>query len=244
MKHRVTHALHRAEAWIFANPKYVLSAIFLISLLFASRIPGLKMQSDFDDLLPQNHPFIQLHNQIRDGFGGVSVVVVEVEVEQGTIFTNQTLALVNRLTQEVDSLPGVNHNLVSSLTHRTARQISLDASGNVRSKPYFDAAAPPLSDAALAQLQADVAADPRVFGLSVSPDLKAAMIKAQMNQGGVDYEKTFAALQKIRQQAATAGIKIHATGLPVLTGWVYTYLPQILQILLYTAFLIIFLLVV
>jgi predicted RND superfamily exporter protein len=244
VKHRVTHALHRAEAWIFANPKYVLSAIFLISLLFASRIPGLKMQSDFDDLLPQKHPFIELHNQIRDGFGGVSVVVVEVEVEQGTIFTNQALALVNRLTQEVDSLPGVNHNLVSSLTHRTARQISLDASGNVRSKPYFDAGAPPLSDAALAQLQSDVTADPRVFGLSVSPDLKAALIKAQMNQGGVDYEKTFAALQKIRQQAATAGVKIHATGLPVLTGWVYTYLPQILQILLYTAFLIIFLLVV
>jgi predicted RND superfamily exporter protein len=244
VKHRVTHALHRAEAWIFANPKYVLSVIFIISLLFASRIPGLKMQSDFDDLLPQNHPFIQLHNQIRDGFGGVSVVVVEVEVEHGTIFTNQTLALVNRLTQEVDSLPGVNHNLVSSLTHRTARQISLDANGNVRSKPYFDAAAPALSEAALAQLRAAVTADPRVFGLSVSPDLKAAMIKAQMNQGGVDYEKTFAALQEMRKHAAAAGVKIRATGLPVLTGWVYTYLSQILQILLYTAFLIIFLLVV
>lgn len=244
MKHRVTHALHTAEAWIFANPKYVLSAIFLISLLFATRIPGLKMQSDFDDLLPQNHPFIQLHNQIRDGFGGVSVVVVEVEVEQGTIFTNQTLAVINNLTLEVDSLPGVNHNLVSSVTHRTARQISLDASGNVRTRPYFDAAAPPLSEAALAQLRADVSADPRVIGLMVSPDMKAAMIKAQMNQGGVDYEKTFAALQALRQHAATAGVKIHATGLPVLTGWVYTYLSQILQILLYTAFLIIFLLVV
>lgn len=243
VKHQVTHALHRAEAWIFANPKYVLSAIFIVTLLFASQLRGLQMKSDFDDLLPQDHPYIELHNQIREGFGGVSMVVVEVEVEQGTIFTNQTLALINRLTEEVDSLPGVNHNLVSSLTHRTARQISLDASGNVRTRPYYDASAPPLSADGLAELQAAVTADPRVYGLSVSPDLKAAMIKAQMNQGGVDYERTFAALQKLRAEAATAGVKIHATGLPVLTGWVYTYLSQILQILLYTAFLIILLLV-
>lgn len=243
MKHRVTHALHRAEAWIFANPKYVLSAILFITVLFATRIPGLQMQSDFDDLLPQKHPFIELHNQIRDSFGGVSVIAVAVEVEQGTIFSNEALAVINRVTQDVDSLPGVNHNLVSSVTHRTARKISLDESGNVRSQPYFDAGAATRTPAQLAQLRADVMADPRVFGLMVSPDLKAALIKAQMNQGAIDYEKTFAALQKLRQDGATAGIRIHATGLPVLTGWVYTYLSQILQILLYTGVLIVLLLV-
>ena len=244
MKHAVTHALHRAEAWIFANPKYVLGAVFLISLLFATRLPHLQMQTNFDDLLPQKHPFIQLHNQIREGFGGVSAVTIVVEVEKGTIFTNETLQLINRITQEVDNLPSVNHNLVSSLTHRTARKISLDESGNVRSKPYFDMSAPALTDAELLQLQRDVMTDPRVYGLSVSPDLKSAMIKAQMNEGGVDYEKTFAALQKLRSDAKTSGVKIYATGLPVLTGWVYTYLSQILQILLYTAALIILLLVV
>ncbi len=244
MTRHLKHALQSAEGWIFANPKYVLAAIFMISLLFATRLPGLRMQSDFDDLLPQNHAFIKLHNQIREGFGGVSVIVVALEVEQGTIFTNDTLGLLDRLTQDADNLPGVNHNLVSSLTHRTARKISLDESGNVRSKPYYDATAPPMTPAALEQLKQDVMADPRVFGLMVSPDLKAALIKAQMTAGGIDYEKTFAALQKLRADGKTAGVRIHATGLPVLTGWVYTYLSQILQILLHTTFLIILLLVV
>ena len=244
MKHRITHALHIAERWVFANPKYVLAAVFIVSLLFATRIPGLQMQSDFDDLLPQKHPFIQLHNQIRDSFGGVNVVVVEVEVEQGTIFTNETLALISRLTQDVDSLPGVNHNLVSSLTHRTARSISLDESGSVRSKPYYDSLAPKLSEHELAELKHAVIGDPRMFGLIVSPDLKAALIKAQMNGDGIDYEKTFTALQKLRADAKTVGVKIHAVGLPVLTGWVYTYLSQILQIVLYTAVLIVLLLVI
>jgi predicted RND superfamily exporter protein len=244
LKHIVTHALHRGEAWIFANPKYVLAAVFIISALFATRLPHLQMQTNFDDLLPQKHPFIQLHNQIREGFGGVNAVTIAVEVEKGTIFTNETLQLISRVTQDVDNLPSVNHNLVTSLTHRTARKISLDEHGNVRSKPYFDLAAPALSEAELLQLQRDVMTDPRVYGLSVSPDLKSAMVKAQMNEGSLDYEKTFSALQKLRSDAKTAGVKIHATGLPVLTGWVYTYLSQILQILLYTTALIILLLVV
>ena len=244
MKHVVTHALHRGEAWIFANPRYVLAAVFIISLLFATRLPHLQMQTNFDDLLPQKHPFIQLHNQIREGFGGINAVIIAVEVEKGTIFTNETLKLISRVTQDVDNLPSVNHNLVTSLTHRTTRKISLDENGNVRSKPYFDLAAPALSEAELLQLQRDVMTDPRVYGLSVSPDLKSAMVKAQMNEGDLDYEKTFAALQKLRSDDGVAGVKIHATGLPVLTGWVYTYLSQILQILLYTTALISLLLVV
>ena len=182
MKHIVTHALHRAEAWIFASPKYVLAAVFIISVLFATRLPHLQMQTNFDDLLPQEHPFIQLHNQIREGFGGVNSVTIAVEVEKGTIFTNETLQLISRVTQDVDNLPSVNHNLVDSLTHRTARKISLDEHGNVRSKPYFDLAAPALSETELLQLQRDVKADPRVYGLFVSPDLKSAMVKAQMKR--------------------------------------------------------------
>lgn len=244
MKHRLAHALHKVEERIFANPVPILAVIFIISLLFASRIPGLKMQSDFEDLLPQSHPFIQLHSQIRNTFGGASVVTVAVEVERGTVFTNQTLALIQRLTQGVDNLPGVNHNQVSSLTHRTTRKISLDETGSIRSQPYYDPGAPPLSEAQLEQLKHDVMANPRVYGMAVSPDLKAALIKGPMNEGGeIDHEQTFVELQKLRQREAMAGVKIHATGLPVLTGWVYTYLSQIMQILLYTSVLITALLV-
>jgi predicted RND superfamily exporter protein len=245
LKKKIISILHAGEEWLFANPKIVLSIVFAISVGFAALLPNLRMGTNFEDLLPQSHPYIKLHNEIKDDFGGASAVVVSVVVKEGTIFTNETLQLIDQLTQGVDSLSGVNHNLVSSLTHRTSRKITLDEFGNIRSQLYFDPSAPPLTQAQLDQLQKDVMSNPRVFGLMVSPDLKAAIIKGQMNESAdIDYRKTFAELQTLREKYATDHAEIHATGLPVLTGWVYTYLNQILQILLYTAFLITLLLVV
>jgi predicted RND superfamily exporter protein len=239
----ITHSLHKAEEWIFANPKIVLSLIFLATLVFAAALPKLRIYSDFSDLLPQEHSYIQTYNRIKENFGGANMIVMAIEVEQGTIFNNDTLKLVHEATQGVDNLPSVNHNLVSSLTHRTARKVFLSPEGSFVSQPYYDPAKNYSADE-LAQMQRDVIANPNLFGLMVSPDFKAALIKAQLNESELDYVETFAALQKVRDTLARDGHKVHVTGNPVLTGWVYTYLDQIVQILAWTLALLATLLIV
>lgn len=244
IRRAIVTTLQRGEEWLFANPKIVLSIIFGLSFFFAAQIPGMKMKSEFEDLLPQSHGFIKLHNEIRDIFGGANGLVIAIEVENGTIFSNETLALIQRVTEKVDTLPGINHNLVSSLTYRTTRRVSVSEGGSIRSDLYYDPNGGPLNAAQLEKLQGEIVADPRVYGLLVSPDFKAAMVRAQMNQSSSEaLVAAFKGLQKIREEDAKPGIHIYAVGNPVLTGWVYTYLPQILQILLYTAALITFLLV-
>ena len=239
----ITHTLHKAEEWIFANPKIVLSLIFLVTLAFAAALPKLRIYSDFSDLLPQEHSYIQTYNRIKENFGGANMIVMAIEVEQGTIFNNDTLKLVHEATQGVDNLPSVNHNLVSSLTHRTARKVFLSPEGSFVSQPYYDPAKTYSADE-LAQMQRDVIANPNLFGLMVSPDFKAALIKAQLNESELDYVETFAALQTVRDTLARDGHKVHVTGNPVLTGWVYTYLDQIVQILAWTLALLATLLIV
>lgn len=239
----ITHSLHKAEEWIFANPKIVLSLIFLATLVFAAALPKLRIYSDFSDLLPQEHSYIQTYNRIKENFGGANMIVMAIEVEQGTIFNNDTLKLVHEATQGVDNLPSVNHNLVSSLTHRTARKVFLSPEGSFVSQPYYDPAKNYSADE-LAQMQRDVIANPNLYGLMVSPDFKAALIKAQLNESELDYVETFAALQKVRDTLARDGHKVHVTGNPVLTGWVYTYLDQIVQILAWTLALLATLLIV
>ena len=78
---KITHFFHSVELFVFKRPKAILAAIGLITLFFAMQIPALKMYSDFSDLLPQSHPYIQLHNSIKDKFGGANVIVVGIEAQ-------------------------------------------------------------------------------------------------------------------------------------------------------------------
>ncbi len=84
-------------------------------------------------------------------------------------------------------------------------------------------------------------ANPTVYGLLVSPDLKSAMIKATFVEGQLDYAAIFRQLgdlkntvQELRASESAPGIQIYATGQPVLMGWVYSYLGQIFQIFFLT----------
>ena len=241
--HRFTHAMHSLEVWIFNNPRKVLVAIALLTLIFALRIPGLKIYTDFADLLPQQHPYIELHNSIKDSFGGANVLVVGIAFDEGDIFSNANLATIDRITHAVDSLPGVNHNLVSSITHRNSRKIWLTEVGSINSEPYFEAERAPYSAEQLEQMRADVAANPQIYGPLVSSDFRMALVKAQLIEGQLDYEQTFAQLQALREAETRDGVTVYATGQPVLVGWAYTYMGQILQIFIFTVLIMLALLV-
>ncbi len=243
-RHSITHKLHRGEEWIFRNPKIVLALVLAVTILFGFALPKLRVFTDFSDLLPQNHAYIKVYNRLKENFGGANMIVMSVEVENGTIFNDDTLKLIHEATQGVDNLPGVNHNLVTSLTHRTARKVFLDDQGGFASESYYDPLKPGRTVAELEQLKKDVLANPTIYGLLVSPDLKAALIKAQLNETDIDYPATFAALQQVRASLEKPGHKIYVTGNPVLTGWVYTYLNQIVEILAYTLALLATLLIV
>ncbi|MDX1369190.1 MAG: transporter, partial [Pseudomonas sp.] len=214
--HRFTHFFYLAKLWLFRNPRRVLALIGALTLFFALQIPALKVYTDFADLLPQQHPYIQLHNSIKDTFGGANVLVIGVEFEDGDLFSNANLATLDRVTQAVDNLPGVNHNLVSSLTHRNSRKIWLTEVGSINSEPYDQPEFGQLDDAQLSAMKADVVANPRVYGPLVSPDLKVALVKAQLIEGQLDYEQTFAQLQALRQAEVRDGVRLYATGQPVL----------------------------
>ncbi len=229
---------------LFNSRKMVLAIILLITVFFAFQIPAVRMLSDFADLLPQEHPYIKLHNSIRDTFGGANIIVLALEVQEGTIFTNETLDRIHRLTQKLDEVSNINHHLVTSLTHRNTRKIWLTPEGTIKSTPYYNPVHDPYTEEQLEKIKRDVVSSTRVFGLLVSPDLKSALIKGTLNEGQLDYGKVFEELQVLRDAESVPGVRIYATGHPVLAGWVDSYSPQILQIFLYTIFIVLAILVV
>ena len=237
------HALQAFDNLVFTSPRVVVGLLLLVTVFFGLQVPGVRMYSDFADLLPQQHPYIQLHNQIRDSFGGANNIIMSLEVKEGDVFDDDVIKRIDRLTQKIDQLPGVNHNTVASLTHRTVRKVWLTETGDVNSAPYFDGQKPHWDDIELAQMREDVRANPRVYGLLVSPDLKAVLIKATFNEGELDYQAIFDQVRNIREQESDDSVNLYVTGQPTLVGWVYTYVEQILQVFLFTALILISLLV-
>lgn len=230
---------------LFDHRKVVLAIVFGITVWFAWQIPAVKMLSDFANLLPQQHPYIQLHNSIRDTFGGANIIIISVTVDEGTIFTNDTLDRIHRITQAVDEVSNINHNLVTSLTHRNTRKISLIAGGTIQSQTYYDPQRErAYTEAELRQMQSDVQSNPRVYGLLVSPDMKSALIKGTLNEGELRYRVVFEEIQQIREAEEAEGVTIYATGHPMLVGWIDSYSGQILQIFMYTTFIVLLILVV
>src|ERR1700687_3353055 len=55
--------------------------------------------TNFFDLYPPRHPYIQLYTKYRSMFGTANTLVMVVEVTHGTIFDSpETIAKVNRIT--------------------------------------------------------------------------------------------------------------------------------------------------
>src|SRR5713226_1597709 len=89
--HQEKAALYRLGQWLIDHRKSVAAVTYGFTaemLFFAFK---LEMFTEFSDLLPYRHPFVQVHTKYANQFGGANNVTIMVEVKNGTIFTQDTL---------------------------------------------------------------------------------------------------------------------------------------------------------
>ena len=124
---------------------------------------------------------------------------------------------------------GVDHNLVTSLTDRTARDSRVQLDGTLISPQMVEEI--PTDAAGLAALRERVRRNPAVFGVLVSPDEKAALVRASFVETRLDYGALFKNLQLAKQSVeAQFPVEVYLTGQPLLFGWAYAFATEILFI--------------
>jgi len=69
----------------------ILLVIAVLTLFFGYHATRVEMYTVFSDLLPKDHPYINVHNEFRRIFGGANLILLSVEVKEGDIFNNKTL---------------------------------------------------------------------------------------------------------------------------------------------------------
>src|ERR1051325_10160888 len=183
----------RALYWLgdqLIEHRHVITLIvLLITALFGYWTSLLRLETAFNELLPQSHPFVQTHNQYAATFGGANNITVMLQVKDGTIFNPETLSRVFRLTEGLDRVYGINHNQIDSIGHRTTRYIKVAAGGTMRSEPVMLSVVK--NDGEAANIRRIVHNSQNIYGLLVSLDDKAALVRANYVEGRLNHRRTF-----------------------------------------------------
>ncbi len=179
--------------------------VLAVTGVFAYWSMQLHLETSFGDLLPQTHPYVQIHNRFSKDFGGANNIVMMAEVEEGNLFNVENLAQIYMMTEEVDRIYGVNHSQIDSIGHRTTRHLKVAAAGTLRSEPVMIDM--PRTEPDAAEVRRIVHNSENVFGILVSLDDRAAIIRANFIEGRLDYRRIF---EEMNDRVIT----------PFTTGWV------------------------
>ncbi len=209
-----------------------LCLICLVTAFFLYRLTQLSVATSFEDLLPQQHPYIKVHNEFHERFGGANVISLAVKVKNGDIFNTQTLQKIQRITEELDRLDGVNHYQIVSLAHKKIKHVEATSWGLEVSAVMWPEV--PSSPEEITSLRDRVHHEPTVYGGLVSLDEKMALISAAFIEGRLNYASLFRDVQEIVKRESDENTEVFVTGQPMLYAWIYRYTPQMILIFVVT----------
>lgn len=190
--------MDKIAEFIIRKRNYFMALILLLTIFFGYHAVRLKVYTNFGDLLPQRHPYIQLHNKIRNVFGGANQVLIMVQVRKGDIFNVKTLWKVKYLTEQLEKVPGADSYKIYSIAHPKAKEIKVRTGEMIVAALMFPDI--PSTPEGLNELKKKVYSDPKFYGSIVSLDSKKTLISVDFFEEEVDYKVIFNALQKLRSE--------------------------------------------
>ncbi len=175
-----------------------------------------------------------------------SLVDPEVNSKPASSYVDPTGAVakvVHALVSLVDALvrdppaegarTGVEHNLTSSITHIGVRDPRVLVDGTIDA-PRLLVEIPTDPDG-LAELAMRVRRNPGVYGLLVSLDERAALVRASFIESRLDYGALFKHVRALERDIESRyPVDVFITGQPILFGWTYAFSTEILLVFFFT----------
>ena len=159
----------------------IITLFFLYQLInplgFVSDVPLLKLRVDtnFADLLPQRHPYIKIHNKIRNTFGGANQVIIMVQVREGDIFNKKTLSKVKEISERLETFPAVDRYKIRSIAMSKMKYFKF-SSGTLDISPLMFPHVPRTPEE-MDELKKKIYSEGRYYGPYVSWDSMKTLIQ-------------------------------------------------------------------
>jgi predicted RND superfamily exporter protein len=218
--------MSRLGIWLVAHSRFVVWIVLAVTAAFAVFALRLRLDFRYGDLLPQGHPFMEVHNRFRQNFGEANVLTVMIEARSGTIFTPEILTTIYRATEAVDRLPGVNHDQIDSLASRFVRVIQVMSGGRMTGDPVMSGPVTTVAEAK--EIEHLVLGSGYILGNLVSLDERAAIIRAGFPEHRLDYRRLFTALNETILPFADERVMVSVAGQPRQNGWILALQSQVL----------------
>lgn len=232
--------MKRFADFIIEKRLIFLSGIIIITAFFLYQaVTKLTIKTNFPDLLPYNHAYVSLHNEIRNKFGGANQVLIMLQVrdkEDGgqydDIFNVETLTTVKNITEELITFTGVDRYKILSLASRKVRDFKISASGYSMEHVMFPDV--PQTKKGLEELRRTVYGNPICYPVLVSLDSRKTLIMVDFFEEQLDYMTCFKEFRALREKYENDNIIVAIAGEPLHLGYIQHYVSDVLKILAYT----------
>ena len=210
----------------------ILIVILLITAFFAYQLKNLQVYTSFEDLLPQDHPFIKVHNEIRKNFGGANQVLIMVQVRKGDIFNRKTLGKVQDISKRLRQTPGVDPDKIRSIAVRKMKYARI-SSGRMKMENLMFPSIPQ-TDEEMAYLREKIYSSPQYYGPFVSLDSKKTLITVDFFEDRLDFKALFEDLSRMREEMEDENHIINIAGEPMHLGFIRYHNRDVIRILIIT----------
>ena len=136
MKNATFRALARLIDLVLQHRVPVVSAVIGFTCVMAYLAAQIEVKTVFSDLLPRNHPYVEVNNQFKQTFGGSNMVSIMLEVEQGDVFNPTVLKKVQQVTQALQKVEGVDTYQIASLASKKMKEVRASTEG-IESRPLM-----------------------------------------------------------------------------------------------------------
>lgn len=195
-----------------------------ITAFFTVGILSVDIRTIFKDLLPKSDPFVQVFLD-HPNFGNPLTMTIMVKRKDGDIYHADTLQKVWDITRDIDLAPGVDHDLILSITTEKARYAEATPFG-IDMRPVMEDHVPQ-SDEELKDLRRRIDQSPNAKTFLVSVDESSTIITAAFLEDKVDWGEAFQYAKKLVEAARDEHHEVHLAGQPALIGWIYQLQAQI-----------------
>jgi hypothetical protein len=231
--------MERIAQFIIDRRHYVLTFVIIATLFFGYFASKISVKTIYTDLLPQNHPYINVHNEIRNVFGGSNQVLIMVQVkdpEKGgkykDIFNPDTLGKVKFINDELKKFQGVDRYKILSIAEKKIRNMQLTSKGYVSEPVMWPDV--PKTEEQLHKLKLDIYGNPACYPGLVSLDSKSALVMVDFFEEQINYATCFKELQELRKKTEDDNHIIAIAGEPMHLGYIDSYVGDVVKIVSYT----------